>query len=85
MVLKGIERDGSSCALAQLATIEAGSPDRNTSIELCERGEHGSDISFTPQVQASSAFTDDLGLDSLDAVEVVMAIEEEFSIVSLTL
>lgn len=33
------------------------------------------------QVTPSSAFTKDLGLDSLDAVEVVMAIEEEFSIV----
>lgn len=32
------------------------------------------------QVTASSNFTADLGLDSLDAVEVVMAIEEEFSI-----
>ncbi|EPQ29106.1 uncharacterized protein PFL1_03395 [Pseudozyma flocculosa PF-1] len=32
------------------------------------------------KVSASSAFTSDLGLDSLDAVEVVMAIEEEFSI-----
>lgn len=28
-----------------------------------------------------SSFTADLGLDSLDAVEVVMAIEEEFNIV----
>ncbi|KAH7334578.1 acyl carrier protein-like protein [Rhizoctonia solani] len=28
----------------------------------------------------ASSFTDDLGLDSLDAVEAVMAIEEEFSI-----
>ncbi|PWN51219.1 acyl carrier protein [Violaceomyces palustris] len=32
------------------------------------------------KVTPSSAFTADLGLDSLDAVEVVMAIEEEFSI-----
>ena len=32
------------------------------------------------QVAANSSFTSDLGLDSLDAVEVVMAIEEEFSI-----
>ncbi|KAF8807486.1 acyl carrier protein [Phlegmacium glaucopus] len=29
----------------------------------------------------SSSFSKDLGLDSLDAVEVVMAVEEEFSIV----
>lgn len=36
--------------------------------------------SSTTQVSASSSFTSDLGLDSLDAVEVVMAIEEEFSI-----
>lgn len=34
------------------------------------------------QVAATSSFTTDLGLDSLDAVEVVMAIEEEFTIVS---
>ncbi|CAD6576219.1 MAG: hypothetical protein CYPHOPRED_005950 [Cyphobasidiales sp. Tagirdzhanova-0007] len=32
------------------------------------------------KVDAESSFTGDLGLDSLDAVEVVMAIEEEFSI-----
>jgi NADH dehydrogenase (ubiquinone) 1 alpha/beta subcomplex 1 len=32
------------------------------------------------QVSNSSSFTSDLGLDSLDAVEVVMAVEEEFSI-----
>jgi acyl carrier protein len=37
-------------------------------------------LSFHSQVSNSSAFTSDLGLDSLDAVEVVMAIEEEFSI-----
>lgn len=35
------------------------------------------------QVSAASSFTTDLGLDSLDAVEVVMAIEEEFTIVSI--
>lgn len=33
------------------------------------------------QVTDSASFTGDLGLDSLDAVEVVMAIEEEFNIV----
>ncbi|KAL8290130.1 hypothetical protein RQP46_003069 [Phenoliferia psychrophenolica] len=32
------------------------------------------------KVSATASFTNDLGLDSLDAVEVVMAIEEEFSI-----
>ncbi|KAI5475852.1 acyl-carrier protein [Pseudohyphozyma bogoriensis] len=32
------------------------------------------------KVTATASFTDDLGLDSLDAVEVVMAIEEEFAI-----
>lgn len=32
------------------------------------------------QITASSHFSNDLGLDSLDTVEVVMAIEEEFSI-----
>ncbi|WFD02151.1 mitochondrial acyl carrier protein [Malassezia obtusa] len=31
-------------------------------------------------VKPSASFTGDLGLDSLDAVEVVMAIEEEFNI-----
>ena len=34
------------------------------------------------KVTTTSSFTQDLGLDSLDAVEVVMAIEEEFSIES---
>ncbi|WFC95464.1 mitochondrial acyl carrier protein [Malassezia brasiliensis] len=32
------------------------------------------------QVTPTASFTGDLGLDSLDAVEVVMAIEEEFNI-----
>ena len=32
------------------------------------------------KVTDKAAFKDDLGLDSLDAVEVVMAIEEEFAI-----
>ncbi|GAA6063743.1 hypothetical protein JCM10212_000782 [Sporobolomyces blumeae] len=32
------------------------------------------------KVTPQAAFTNDLGLDSLDAVEVVMAIEEEFAI-----
>ncbi|KAN0128417.1 acyl carrier protein [Lactarius tabidus] len=32
------------------------------------------------KITASASFTEDLGLDSLDAVEVVMAVEEEFSI-----
>ena len=32
------------------------------------------------KVTATSHFTEDLGLDSLDGVEVVMAVEEEFSI-----
>ncbi|WFC99929.1 mitochondrial acyl carrier protein [Malassezia yamatoensis] len=35
------------------------------------------------KVNAEASFTADLGLDSLDAVEVVMAIEEEFNIVRL--
>ena len=35
---------------------------------------------LTWQISATSHFTNDLGLDSLDTVEVVMAIEEEFSI-----
>lgn len=33
-----------------------------------------------PQIGATAHFANDLGLDSLDTVEVVMAIEEEFSI-----
>lgn len=33
-----------------------------------------------PQITSSAHFANDLGLDSLDTVEVVMAIEEEFSI-----
>lgn len=32
------------------------------------------------QISGTSHFSNDLGLDSLDTVEVVMAIEEEFSI-----
>jgi len=32
------------------------------------------------KLSTKSTFTEDLGLDSLDAVEVVMAVEEEFSI-----
>ena len=32
------------------------------------------------QVTASAAFIDDLGADSLDTVELVMALEEEFDI-----
>lgn len=32
------------------------------------------------KVTPSAKFTEDLGLDSLDAVEVVMAIEDEFAI-----
>lgn len=32
------------------------------------------------QITPTAHFANDLGLDSLDAVEVVMAIEEEFSI-----
>ncbi|KAL7620067.1 mitochondrial acyl carrier protein [Parahypoxylon ruwenzoriense] len=36
--------------------------------------------SVTPEIKTDSHFSNDLGLDSLDTVEVVMAIEEEFSI-----
>ncbi|CAG8878527.1 unnamed protein product [Penicillium nalgiovense] len=35
---------------------------------------------FDIQINGASHFSNDLGLDSLDTVEVVMAIEEEFSI-----
>lgn len=37
-------------------------------------------LTHPPQLTPTSTFTSDLGLDSLDAVEVVMAIEEEFAI-----
>lgn len=33
-----------------------------------------------PEFKPSSSFTSDLGLDSLDVVEVIMAVEEEFGI-----
>lgn len=32
------------------------------------------------KIKASSSFIDDLGLDSLDTVELVMAFEEEFDV-----
>lgn len=32
----------------------------------------------TDKISATSVFTDDLGADSLDTVELVMALEEEF-------
>ena len=32
------------------------------------------------EIKAESSFVDDLGADSLDTVELVMALEEEFSI-----
>lgn len=35
---------------------------------------------LTPQLTPTASFTKDLGLDSLDTVEVVMAVEEEFAI-----
>ncbi|KAL2013998.1 hypothetical protein VTN00DRAFT_1523 [Thermoascus crustaceus] len=37
-------------------------------------------VSDPNKINGTSHFTNDLGLDSLDTVEVVMAIEEEFSI-----
>ncbi|KYK62138.1 acyl carrier protein [Drechmeria coniospora] len=37
-------------------------------------------VKDTSSIKANSHFSNDLGLDSLDTVEVVMAIEEEFSI-----
>ncbi|OCK96410.1 acyl carrier protein [Cenococcum geophilum 1.58] len=37
-------------------------------------------VSDTSKLSPTSHFSNDLGLDSLDTVEVVMAIEEEFSI-----
>jgi NADH dehydrogenase (ubiquinone) 1 alpha/beta subcomplex 1, acyl-carrier protein len=37
-------------------------------------------ISNSSQIKGTAHFANDLGLDSLDTVEVVMAIEEEFSI-----
>ena len=55
---------------------------RHPLINCADLGTEPRSVSHLFQVQPSSAFTNDLGLDSLDAVEVVMAIEEEFSIVS---
>nr|CDI51714.1 probable ACP1-mitochondrial acyl-carrier protein [Melanopsichium pennsylvanicum 4] len=43
-------------------------------------GTSASAVESATAVSATSSFTSDLGLDSLDAVEVVMAIEEEFTI-----
>ncbi|KAI9491845.1 acyl carrier protein-like protein, partial [Zychaea mexicana] len=40
----------------------------------------GFDKVESSKVNATSNFINDLGLDSLDAVEVVMAIEEEFGV-----
>ncbi|KNG81008.1 acyl carrier protein [Aspergillus nomiae NRRL 13137] len=37
-------------------------------------------VSDASKINGASHFANDLGLDSLDTVEVVMAIEEEFSI-----
>jgi len=37
-------------------------------------------VSDASKLTSTSHFSNDLGLDSLDTVEVVMAIEEEFSI-----
>ena len=37
-------------------------------------------VTTNPAFKATSTFTSDLGLDSLDVVEVVMAVEEEFGI-----
>ena len=39
---------------------------------------------FGVQVSATASFTNDLGLDSLDAVEVVMAIEGALALSSLS-
>lgn len=36
-------------------------------------------LSNTSQITGTSHFTNDLGLDSLDVVEVVMAVEEVYS------
>ncbi|QIW99629.1 hypothetical protein AMS68_005147 [Peltaster fructicola] len=48
-------------------------------LDLLKNFDKVQDPSKVP-LAASSHFTKDLGLDSLDTVEVVMAIEEEFSI-----
>ena len=37
-------------------------------------------LPLSPQVSPTSSFSADLGLDSLDTVEVVMAMEEEFAV-----
>jgi len=38
------------------------------------------ELNVQDEVSESASFTDDLGADSLDVVELVMAIEEEFGI-----
>ncbi|GAO17987.1 hypothetical protein UVI_02060110 [Ustilaginoidea virens] len=40
----------------------------------------GPQVNDTANIKPAAHFANDLGLDSLDTVEVVMAIEEEFSI-----
>ena len=37
------------------------------------------------EIQSDSSFVDDLGADSLDTVELVMALEEEFDLVDFVL
>jgi acyl carrier protein len=65
----------------------AGSPDRVTPVTLPVFGfqsyrERGQIKMSTVEQQVTSAasFVDDLGADSLDTVELVMALEEEFEI-----
>jgi NADH dehydrogenase (ubiquinone) 1 alpha/beta subcomplex 1 len=47
---------------------------------LSGRADAVSPLAAAAQVQPTSTFQAELGLDSLDTVEVVMAFEEEFSI-----
>lgn len=42
------------------------------------RLESNADVNSAPQLQTSSHFMKDLGLDSLDQVEIIMAMEDEF-------
>lgn len=50
-------------------------------LKLSQKSTHlSSTPSNSPQIKGTAHFANDLGLDSLDTVEVVMAIEEEFSI-----
>lgn len=65
-----------------LKTFEKVSPEKVSfhPNSLASKQEREAQLGRESQVTADASFTKDLGLDSLDAVEVVMAIEEEFAV-----